>query len=61
MTGGGEPVRAVLGLKAQVSMCCGTEWTAQQNRGSNLTTTAMWLKWFLLGDLINYFLDQKIL
>lgn len=40
-TGGGEPVRAVLGLKAQVSVRCGTERTAQCSRGSNLTAAPM--------------------
>ncbi len=40
-TGGGEPVRAVLGLKAQVSVRCGTERAAQCSRGSNLTAAPM--------------------
>ncbi len=55
--GGGEPVTAVSGLKAQVSVC-GTERMAQQSRGSNLAAAEMNLKWFPLRDLINYFLIQ---
>lgn len=39
--GGGESVTAVLGLKAQASVCCGTERMALQSRGSNLTVAAM--------------------
>lgn len=38
---GGEPVKAVLGLKAQVRVCCTTERMAQQSRGSNLTALVM--------------------
>lgn len=54
--GVGDPVRAVSGLKAQVSVSCGTKQTAQRSRGSNLTAAAKYLKWFPLRDLINYFL-----
>lgn len=40
-TGGGEPVRAAMGLKAEVSVRCGTGRRAQQSRGSNLTAAVM--------------------
>lgn len=57
-TGVGEPVRAAaLGLKAQVSACCGSERAAAAaHRRKSSPSGAGVGKWFPLGDFINYFL-----
>lgn len=54
--GVGEPVRAAaLGLKAQVSACCGSGRAAAHRRKSSPSGGGVG-KWFPLGDFINYFL-----